>query len=164
MKFSLSKLKQAFVKSATQENVQEDSFTDDIIKSIEQKPFASSSENVCFASTNELAGYYYLQTVIVGKFKIKTFDGAQLQVLGSDIALNLDSDMMELESERYAIPKSYITRIDFMLNEKDLPKIGRSLLHTLILSAKNQKVEFSVIQMEEEEKVEDITSNNEQSN
>ena len=161
MKFSLSKLKMAFGKQESQDNPEDNTYINDIIKSIEQKPFAISNDNVCYASANELAGYYYLQTVIVGKFKVKTFDGAQLKVLGSDIELNLESDMMELESELSNVPKSYMTRIDFMLNKKDLPKIARAQLHTLILSAKKQKIEFSIIQMEEKEAA-DVTSNNEQ--
>lgn len=160
MKFSLSKLKRAFGKSEANINPQEDNYVDDLIKSIEQKPFAISEENVCYASANELAGYYYLQTIIVGKFKIKTFEGAQLTILGTDFELNLESDMMELESELYNIPKSYMTRIDFMLNETDLPKIGRAQIQKLVLSAKKQKVEFTVIQSEEKE---GVAANNEQS-
>ena len=151
MKFSFSKLKNAFGKSDTHEDAQEDTYTLDLMKSIEQKPFAVSNENICFASANELAGYYYLQTVVVGKFKIKTFDGAQLKVLGNDFELILKSDMLELESEHYTIPKSYVTRMDFIVNKGDLPKISRSHIHKLVLSAKKQRVEFSIIELKEEE-------------
>ena len=162
MKFSLSKLKKAFVTSQSKANPQEQNFTDDLIKSIEQKPFAISNDNVCYASANELAGYYYLQTVIVGKFRIKTFEGAQLKVLGTDFELNLESDMRELESELYNVPKSYMTRMDFILNENDLPNMVRSKIHTLILTAKKQNLEFSVIPSEEVE--EETKSNTEQPN
>lgn len=146
MKFSLSKLKNAFGKSESNNNDQLINYTDELIKSLELKPFAISQENVCYASANELAGYYYLQTIIVGKFKIKTFEGAQLAVLGNDVDLKLESDMLELKSDLFTIPNSYLTRIDFMLNKKDLSKINRSQIQTLILSAKKQKVEFSIIQ------------------
>ena len=146
MKFSLSKLKNAFGKSESNNNDQLINYTDELIKSLELKPFAISQENVCYASANELAGYYYLQTIIVGKFKIKTFEGAQLSVLGNDVDLKLESDMLELKSDLFTIPNSYLTRIDFMLNKKDLSKINRSQIQTLILSAKKQKVEFSIIQ------------------
>ena len=164
MKFSLTKLKEAFGKPEPINTVQDDNFTDNLIKSIEQKPFAISNENVCFATANELAGYYYLQTIIVGKFKIKTFDGAQLTVRGTDFEMTLESDMLELESELYAIPKSYTTRIDFMLNEKDLSKINRSQIQTLVLSAKKQKVEFSIIQEVEEKIEEEIAPKKEETN
>ena len=151
MKFSFSKLKKAFGKSDSNEDTQEDTYTIELIKSIEQKPFAISRDNICFASANELAGYYYLQTVVVGKFKIKTFDGAQLKVLGTNFELKLDSDMMELESEPFHVPKSYMTRMDFILDESDLPKISRSQINAFVFTVKKQRVEFSTIQINEEE-------------
>jgi len=150
MKFSLTKLKNAFRKPETNEVQKDDTYTNDIIKSIEQKPFAVSNDNVCYASVNELAGYYFLQTIIVGKFKFKTFNGAQLKVLGKEFELELKSDMMELESELFNVPKSYMTRIDFVLDKKDIPKMDRSHINALRLSAKKQSLEFSVMQSVEE--------------
>lgn len=151
MKFSLTKLKSAFGKSKINEVQQDDTYISDIIKSIEQKPFAISIANVCYVSANELAGYYFLQTIIVGKFKIKTFKGAQLKINGRNFELELESDMMELESEHSKVTNSYVTRIDFVLNEKDLPKINKSSVNSLILSENKQSVEFSIIQTDDEE-------------
>jgi len=68
MKFSLSKLKTVFGNQNTKDKKNLDNFIEKIIKTIEQKPFASSNENVCYVATNELAGYYFLQTIIVGIF------------------------------------------------------------------------------------------------
>jgi len=144
MKFSLSKLKTAFGNQNAKDKKHLDNFIEVILKTIEQKPFASSDQNVCYVATNELAGYYFLQTIIVGKFKIKTFDGAQLTVKGDDFQLQLESDMKELVSDQYAVPKSYLTRIDFIIHKKDVPKIDKSRIHSLILSAKKQNVEFSL--------------------
>jgi len=146
MKFSLSKLKTVFGNQNTKDKNNLDNYIEKIIKTIEQKPFASSNENVCYVATNELAGYYFLQTIIVGKFKIKTFNGAQLTVKGDDFQLELESDMKELVSDHYAIPKSYLTRIDFIMNKKDVPKINTSRIQSLLLSAKKQSIEFSIIQ------------------
>jgi len=146
MKFSLSKLKTVFGNQNTKDKNNLDNYIEKIIKTIEQKPFASSNENVCYVATNELAGYYFLQTIIVGTFKIKTFNGAQLTVKGDDFQLELESDMKELVSDHYAIPKSYLTRIDFIMNKKDVPKINTSRIQSLLLSAKKQSIEFSIIQ------------------
>ena len=150
MKFSLSKLKTAFGNQNSKDKKHLDNFIEVILKTIEQKPFASSDQNVCYVATNELAGYYFLQTIIVGKFKIKTFNGAQLTVKGDDVQLQLESDMKELVSDHYAVPNSYVTRIDFIMNKKDLPKIDKSRIHSLILSTKKQSIEFSVIQSNDE--------------
>jgi hypothetical protein len=146
MKFSLSKLKSAIGNKNSKDKNNLDNFIEEIIKTIEQKPFASSDQNVCYLAANELAGYYFLQTIIVGKFKIKTFNGAQLAVKGKDFQLKLESDMMELVSDLYAVPNSYLTRIDFIMNKKDLPKIDKSRIHSLLLTSKKQSVEFSTIQ------------------
>lgn len=146
MKFSLSKLKTAFGNQNSKDKNNLDHFIEEIIKSIEQKPFASSDQNVCYLATNELAGYYFLQTIIVGKFKIKTFNGAQLTVKGEGFKLELESDMKELVSDLYAVPKSYVTRIDFIINKKDVPKIDKSKIYSLLLSAKKQNIEFSILQ------------------
>lgn len=150
MRFSLSKLRTAFGNPKTQDNNHLDNYIEEITKSIEQKAFATSDQNVCYVATNELAGYYFLQTIIVGTFKIKTFNGAQLTVKGDDFQLELESDMKELVSDHYAIPKSYLTRIDFIMNKKDLPKIDRSRIQSLLLSAKKQSIEFSIIQTNDE--------------
>ena len=151
MKFSLTKLMAAFGNPKAMEKVYVDTYTEEIINSIEQQPFAISNHNVCYAATNELAGYYFLQTVIVGKFKVKTFKGAQLTVIGYDFELELESDMMELESEYSNVSDRYITRIDFVLDENDVPKMDKSSIKSLVLSAKKENVEFSIVQLIEEE-------------
>ena len=151
MKFSLSKLKTAFGNQNSKDKTNLDNFIEEITKTIEQKPFASSDQNVCYLATNELAGYYFLQTIIVGKFKIKTFNGAQLTVKGEGFKLELESDMKELVSDLYAVPKSYVTRIDFIMNKKDVPKIDKSKIHSLLLTAKKQNIEFSILQTTDEE-------------
>jgi len=151
MKFSLAKLKAALGNQRAMEKEIVDTYTEDIINSIEKQPFAISNYNVCYAATNELAGYYFLQTIIVGKFKVKTFKGAQLTINGHDFELELESDMMEFQSELSNFPDRYITQIDFVLDKNDLPKMDRSHIKSLILSAKKQKVEFSITQLNEEE-------------
>ena len=151
MKFSLAKLKAAFGNQRAIEKEIDDTYTEDIINSIEQQPFAISNHNVCYAATNELAGYHFLQTIIVGKFKVKTFKGTQLTITGLDFELELESDMMELQSELSDVPDRYITQIDFVLDKNDLPKMDRSYIKSLILTAKKQSVEFSIIQLNDEE-------------
>ena len=91
MKFSLAKLKAALGNQRAMEKEIVDTYTEDIINSIEKQPFAISNYNVCYAATNELAGYYFLQTIIVGKFKVKTFKGAQLTINGHDFEFVITS-------------------------------------------------------------------------
>ena len=66
----ITKLKSAFGNSNTSKTVETQDSTDAIIKDVDNKPFAVSDQNVLYAGLNELGGYFFFQTVIVG-----TFDG-----------------------------------------------------------------------------------------
>ena len=75
MGFSLTKLlgkKTAEPQLKPQDNVEA------IIKDVENKPFGVAQNNVLFAGLNELGGYYFFQTVIVGKLHVKSKEGALL--------------------------------------------------------------------------------------
>lgn len=151
MKFSITKLKAVFGNPRAMEKLHVDTYTEDIINDIENEPFAISDQNVLYAGTNELGGYYYLQTVIVGAFKIKTNKGAKLIIKGSEAEIELESDMVELESDFSNVSNRHITKIDFILNENDLPKLDKSLISSLVLTSKKDKVVFSKIESSSEE-------------
>jgi hypothetical protein len=147
MKFSITKLKAAFGTPKAIEKLDVETYTEDIINDIENDPFAISEQNVLYAGTNELGGYYYLQTVIVGAFKIKTIKGAQLTIMGNQSEIQLESDMEELESDVSNVSNRFITKIDFILNENDLPKLDKSLISSLTLTSKKDKVVFSKMEV-----------------
>lgn len=126
-------------------------YTEDIIKEIENEPFAIADSNVMYAGLGEIAGYHLLQTVIVGTFRIKTFKGAKLKIIGDDFELNLKSDMVELESDFSNVSNRSITKIDFEINEVDLPKITKSNIQSLELSAKKEHIPFSIVHVAKDE-------------
>ena len=72
MGFSFSKL---FNKSS--EATSTDSI-EAIIDSIELEPYGVSEHNVLFSGLNELGGYFFFQTVVVGALNVKCKNGAQL--------------------------------------------------------------------------------------
>ncbi len=55
MKFSITKLKAAFGNIRAMEKLHVDTLTEDIISSIENKPFAISDKNVMYATLSEFA-------------------------------------------------------------------------------------------------------------
>jgi hypothetical protein len=120
-------------------------YVEDIINEIENEPLATSESNVMYAGLGEIAGYHLFQSVIVGTFRIKTFKGAKLKIKGTDFELNLNSDMVELESEFSTVPNRSVTKIDFEIDEKDLPKIKKSNIESLELSAKKERVKFHIV-------------------
>jgi len=151
MKFSLTKLRAAFGDIRAMEKLHVDTYTEDIINDIENEPFALSETNVMYAGLSELAGYHYLNTVIVGSFNIKTINGAQLKIEGDDFSLQLKSDMVELESDFSNVSNRSMTKIDFEIEAEDVTKIVKSKIKSLTLTAKKNKVVFSIIEIKTDE-------------
>ena len=71
----------------------ETNYIETIIKHSKDEPLGVSEQNVIYAGYNELGGYYYFQTYIIGALKIKTKTGAKLLIEGDNYTLDLKSDM-----------------------------------------------------------------------
>lgn len=147
----ITKLKAAFGNPRAMEKLHVDDHTEAIINDIENNPFAVSESNVLYAGLNELGGYYFFQTVVVGTFHVKTLKGAQLKIVGHDFELELDSDMLELESDHSNVSNRSISKIDFQIEETDAAKLDRSSIKELVLTCKNQDISFSIYEVNEEE-------------
>ena len=147
----ITKLKAAFGNPKAIEKSHVDDNTEAIINDIDNDPFAVSDSNVFYAGLNELGGYYFFQTVIVGSFHIKTVKGAQLKVIGNDFELLLDSDMIELESDHSDVSNRSISKIDFQIEEADAAKIDRSNMKQVILTCKDEDIKFSMYELSDEE-------------
>ena len=124
------------------DKIDDSKYVETIIESGDGEPLAISSSNVMYAGYNELGGYYYLQTYIVGRLKTKTKDGAKLVINGNNYALELDSDMPELESDPASPLKGYVTKIDFEIDKTDVEKIKRSTIKQIVLTIKKQEIVF----------------------
>lgn len=148
MKFSFTKLKSTKTNSSTDSEAIDKAFISDIIKDVDNKPFAISNQNVMYAGLNELGGYHVFQTVNVGKFFIKTVKGVQLSILGKDFEIQLNSDTVELESERSSITDRNISAIDFQIEPEDIDKIKAIKIEKMILRGKKQIVEFTIYNSE----------------
>lgn len=145
MKFSLDKILAAFGNIRAMEHTHVDNHTEDIINAIDEDAFAVSEQNVLFAKTSELGGYFYVITIVVGSFKIKTIKGATLALKGKDFNLVLKSDMDEFESDYSNVSNRFITRIDFQIEEEDVAKFDKKRIDFLTLSAKKQEIVFKTL-------------------
>lgn len=145
MKFSLDKILAAFGNIRAMERTHVDNYTEDIINAIDEEAFAVSEQNVLFAKTSELGGYFYVITIVVGSFKIKTIKGAKLALKGTEIDLVLKSDMDEFESDYSNVSNRFITRIDFQIEENDVANFDKNKITSLTLSAKKQEVVFKTL-------------------
>lgn len=144
MKFSFNKVLASMGSSKALEKTIDENYTKNIIEDIEQTPFAISNSNVLYAGLNELTGYYYFQTVTVGSFKTKTFKGAKLKLIGDNFELDLKSDMDEIKSDFGNTSDINVTNIDFEIDEKDISKIKKSTIKSIVLTSNKKQEEFSI--------------------
>ena len=140
MAFSLSKLfgnKNSEAKSSTEDTIEA------IITDIENKPFGVSENSVLFAGLNELGGYFFFQTVVVGQLNVKSKTGAQLFFIGDHFKLQLEADMPEFESESSPIKGRHVTKIDFQIEESDIKSLENATLKSIRLVVKKHDILFS---------------------
>ena len=143
MKFSLGKIKSALNKNPESQKVKDSEYLENLKTIIKDKPSAESEQNIAFTGMKELAGYFYFRVVIVGKFKIKTFNGAKLTIGLKNSELKLNSDMNEFASDFGPIPNSYITPIDFEIEKKQIEQLNNSKIESIRIDAKKKNVTFT---------------------
>ena len=114
-----------------------------IIKDVENRPYGVSENNVLFAGLNELGGYFFFQTVIVGQLNIKSKTGAELSFIGDNLEIKLDADSLEFESDHSDIKGRYITKIDFQVDESDIEQLENAKLNGVEISVKGHTILFT---------------------
>lgn len=127
------------------EKLHVDTFTEEKINSVTDKPFAKSQNELLYLSHKELGGFYYLKTIIIGKFNIKTTKGAILKITGNDFNFKIKTDMDEFESDYSNVSNRSITRIDFQLEKNQVDIFENKKIETLELITKKKTIFFKVI-------------------
>ncbi|RED38235.1 hypothetical protein DFQ10_11156 [Winogradskyella eximia] len=125
-----------------------------IINDVENNPFGVAENNVLFAGLNELGGYFFFQTVIVGQLSVKSKTGAKLSFIGDDFNLQLESDMPEFESESSPIKGRNVTKIDFQIEESDVKRLEDASLRSIQIQVKKHDILFTknvVVEISDEE-------------
>ncbi len=91
----------------------------------------------------ELAGYHYLQTIVIGTFKIKTWKGAAIEIpLKNGKTLELNSDMDEIKSEFVKEYEANATAIDFEITKGQLMKLKDLKIDKVILKFDKKTLEI----------------------
>ena len=146
MSFSLTKL---FGKKTSE--MQSGDTIEAIITDVENKPFGVANNNVLFAGLNELGGYFFFQTVIVGQLYAKSKNGAQLFFIGDNFKLQLEADMPEFESEGSDMKGRSVTKIDFQIEESDIKNLENATLKSIQLKVKKHDILFTKYVVSDEE-------------
>ena len=148
MAFSLSKL---LGSKASDNKLDSNDSVDAIISAVENTPYGVSENNVLYAGLNELGGYYFFQTVVVGQLHIKCKTGATLMFKGKEFELQLHSDMPEFESEGSDIKGRNVTKIDFQIEESDIELLQKAELNSIQIKVKKHDIHFTKYTSADEE-------------
>ncbi|MBW1295845.1 hypothetical protein [Aquimarina litoralis] len=151
LKRSMLKVQAALGNIRAMEKLHVDTHTENIIIQVDGTKFAKSPSNEIYMDVIELAGYYYVKTIIIGSFHIKTWKGAELLITGKNFELNLASDMQEIESDFSNVSNKSITQVDFVIEEQDIHKIDTSVVERITVSSKKKSAHFDMIINDEEE-------------
>ncbi len=108
--------------------------------------FAENSASDVYLDFEELGGFPYIKTVIIGAFstKIKR-TGCTLSFIFENDLLTLNSDKTHIESTKIKNTNVYYTEIDFELNETEATKIKNTTLIEIQYTFKNNVVSFKPI-------------------
>lgn len=91
-----------------------DTFTEERINTIIGEKIAKSKNGGIWTRFQELAGYTYLDAVIVGEKDIKNFNGCSLTFIDKENEVaKLQSDTREIESTFSNVSNRWITEVSF---------------------------------------------------
>lgn len=86
--------------------------------------FAKNETNIVYLDIEELGGFPYLKTIIIGDTKVKIKrTGCTVSFIFKNDEITLTSDSTHLESNSLKNTPAFFTEIDFELNEQEAKKI-----------------------------------------
>ena len=128
------------------ERLHVDTFTEDLIKNIEGEKIAESQFGQIFISYQELAGYEFMNTVILSATNIKTFKGAKLVLIKGLDELEIPSDDEEIESDFSNVSNRYMTKVSFIVDEEVKRKIDARDFEEVRFQFKKKIIHFDKVE------------------
>ena len=123
--------------------------TSEIIEKIDYKEgtkYAENETNVVYVDFEELGGFPYLKTVIIGETSVKIKrTGCTIAFQFNNETIKLNSDNTDIESNRIKNTNVFFTEIDFELNEEDATKIKEQKVTGLEYDFQNKIISFKLI-------------------
>jgi len=105
--------------------------------------FGSNSTNNVYIDVEELGGFSYLKTVIIGDTSVKIKrTGCTLTVIFKNDSITLSSDDTNITSNQIKKTKLFYTEIDFELDEIEATKIKKEKVQEIQYTFKNQTIVF----------------------
>jgi hypothetical protein len=108
--------------------------------------YAENSNNTVYLDIEELGGFPFIKTIIIGDFstKIKR-TGCTLSFIFENDSLVLSSDNNDVESNQIKNTPVYYTEIDFELTEEESAKISSEQVQEIQYTFKDKMLAFNPI-------------------
>ncbi|MDV7187364.1 hypothetical protein R3X25_08740 [Lutibacter sp. TH_r2] len=123
--------------------------TSDIIKDIDYKEgtlFAQNDTNKIYIDIEELGGFPYLKTVLIGDTKVNIKrKGCSISFILNNEEILLDSDNTTVESNQINKSGVHYTPIDFELDEEQAKKIQSHKVTEVKYTFKNTILTFKTV-------------------
>lgn len=114
--------------------------------------YAENSNNAVYLDVEELGGFPFIKTVIIGDFstKIKR-TGCTLTYVFENESLILSSDNTDVASNKIKNTPAFYTEIDFELTEEDVEKIRNQRVLEIQYTFKDKILAFNPIPVQIQE-------------
>lgn len=105
--------------------------------------YAENATNKVYVDIEELGGFFYLKTIIIGDLSVKIKRvGCTLDLQFKKEVIRLDSDDTKVESNAIKKTPIFYTEIDFELEKEHAEKMKNGKVRSLTYTFKNQTLTF----------------------
>ena len=130
----------AFGNMRAMERQHVDTYTEEKIKNISGIKIAESKEGQFWVSFQELDGFLFMNATILGHLDLKTFQGIKITLLTIEFEIEIDSDEKEIESNFSNVSNTWITKLSFIIDNKEREIVENGNFEELEYCFKNKIV------------------------
>lgn len=127
----------------TKNNLDSESIEKNTSEELVGENIGASTEGQLNVGIQELSGYLFLETFILSKINIKTFNGATLTFTSDKGDFVLLSDTQEIKSDLYGKSFKYVTQISFDINDDEIERIKNGDFSKIQLDFKRKSLVFN---------------------
>lgn len=122
-----------------------DTFTENRILNVPGEQIASIENGGIWIDFQELSDYHFINIIVIGKKKFKTFDGCELVFTSNNSELKLISDSKEIASDFSNVSNRWITQIDFDITNINIDMIIKKEANLVHLNFKKDSETFEIL-------------------
>lgn len=123
--------------------------TTEILNAVQLKghnKYAANDTNHMYMDIEELGGFPYLKTIIIGETAVKIKrTGCTITFVFKNDSITLNSDDTTISSNQIKKTKVYYTEIDFELDHAEAQKIKKEKVKEIHYTLKKKIIKFSTI-------------------